>query len=343
MKQPSTTAQALVFDLGGTYLRCGVWNNSGRIRSLRRLRIENFLNGRALSAIWNSLFSQIEDYHTSVAQSVPVEAPIIVSFPGPIRNRRQILSAPTFLGEDKAIPDLVGELEERTGRKVYILNDISAAAWHLSLSAQVDRFMVVTVSSGIGSKIFDRSNSAGVIDYPAWAGEIGHVVVDDSPNAPRCDCGGLGHLGAIASGRGIERAARRQACEDPSAFACSASVRQFGGTAYTLNNEEHIVPAALSGDKWCLDVVRRATKPLARLILSVALGAGVERVTMIGGFALSLGSVYLQILREELLATCRYSVLDNSVGSLVELGAGCEEACLMGAGAFAQRLLEVPR
>ena len=343
MKQPGTTMQALVFDLGGTYLRCGLWDRSGRISSLRRTRIENFLNGHGLFAIWDSLISQIRDYHISVANLVTVEAPIIVSFPGPIQNRRQILSAPTFLGEDTAIPDLVADLEERTGRRVYILNDISAAAWHLSLSTPVDRFMVITISSGIGSKIFDRSHSAGVIDYPAWAGEIGHMVVDDSPNAPRCDCGGPGHLGAIASGRGVERAARRHACEDPCAFARSACATQFGGTAATLNNEEHIVPAALSGDPWCLDVVRHATKPLARVILSVVMGAGIERVTMIGGFALSLGSVYLQILREELIAICRYSVLNDRVGSLVELGVGCEDACLMGAGAFAQRLLEAPR
>jgi C7-cyclitol 7-kinase len=343
MKQSYTTVQALVFDLGGTYLRCGLWDYSGRISSLRRMKVENFLNGLGLPAIWNSLICRIEDYHTSVAHWVPADAPIVVSFPGPIQNRRQILSAPTFLGKDTSIPDLVGELEERTGRRVYIINDVSAAAWHLSLSTPVDRFMVITISSGIGSKIFDRSRSAGVIDSPAWAGEIGHMVVDDSLNAPSCDCGGLGHLGAIASGRGVERAARRHACADPSAFARSACVTKFGGTAYSLNNEEHIVPAALSGDLWCLDVVRQATKPLARVILSVVLGAGIERVTMIGGFALSLGSVYLQILREELIAICRYSVLNDRVGSLVELGDGCEEACLMGAGAFAQRLLEVPR
>lgn len=343
MKQSITTVRALVFDLGGTYLRCGLWDYSGTITSLRRMKIENFLKGRGLPAIWNSLFFQIENYHLAVADSVPVEAPIVISFPGPILNRRQILSAPTFLGRDTAIPDLVGELEERTGRRVYILNDISAAAWHLSLTTPVDRFMVITISSGIGSKIFDRSHSAGVIDSPAWAGEIGHMVVDDSPNAPRCDCGGRGHLGAIASGRGVERAARRHACEDSNAFARSACATQFGGTPSTLNNEEHIVPAALSGDRWCLDVMRHAIKPLARVILAVVLGAGIERVTLVGGFALSLGSVYIRILREELIAICSYSVFDDRVGSLVELGANCEDACLMGAGAFVQRLLEVPR
>ena len=116
--------------------------------------------------------------------------------------------------------------------------------------------MVVTISSGIGSKIFDRKHPSGVIDSPAWAGEIGHVIADESPDAPRCDCGGLGHLGAIASGRGIERAARRCAMGEPDSFARSMCAVLYGATAFTLNNEEHIVPAAMSGDKWCLEVIR---------------------------------------------------------------------------------------
>ena len=70
-----------------------------------------------------------------------------------------------------------------------------------------------TVSSGIGSKMFDRKSSQGVIDHLPYAGEIGHIVINDDAHAPVCDCGAKGHLQAIASGRGIERAARREAPE----------------------------------------------------------------------------------------------------------------------------------
>jgi C7-cyclitol 7-kinase len=262
MKHDQPILQALVFDLGGSNLRCGVWDSSGKIGSLHRVKIDNFLNGRGCSAVWNNLLSQITGYHESVAHMVPVEAPIIVSFPGPIRDNRRILSAPTFLGENTIIPDLVGELQERTGRRAYILNDISAAAWYLSVSTPVERCLVITISSGIGSKIFDRSHPAQVIDSPAWAGEIGHTVVDDRSEAPRCDCGGTGHLGAVASGRGIERAARRRASEDPGSFARSLCVTRLGATSTALNNEQHIVPAVLLGDTWCTEIVRQATRPL---------------------------------------------------------------------------------
>jgi len=341
MGQSYPGAQAIVFDLGGTYLRCGVWRSAAGVSSLRRVKIATVWQGQPSSVVWDGIRSQLEDYHQSVTPAVAAEAPIVVSFPGPIEDRRKILSAPTFLGDDTAIPDLVGQLREDTGRAVYILNDISAAAWYLSSKTRADRFMVVTISSGIGSKIFDRKHPAGVIESPAWAGEIGHMTAEDSPDAARCDCGGRGHLAAIASGRGIERAARRCALDEPDAFARSMCVGRYGATAITLSNEEHLVPAALAGDEWCLALIHQATRPLARVLLAVILAAGLERVIVIGGFALSLGSVYLQILRGELTAVCRYSVINDEIDSLVELGTGCEEACLMGAGSFAERLLRV--
>jgi C7-cyclitol 7-kinase len=339
MRLARNVQQALVFDLGGTYLRCGVWSASSGMQATSKTRIESFVNGHDSQTVWNNILCRIQAYEATVRTLTAASDPIVIAFPGPVRDRRHILSAPTVLGDETRIPDLAGQLEMWTGRRVYLLNDVSAAAWHFSVDMTVTRFMVVTVSSGIGSKLFDKSHPAGVIDSPSWAGEIGHIVVDDRPEAPVCDCGGSGHLGAIASGRGIEREARRHAAQDPRVFCLSACATQFGGTPATLNNEDHIVPGALADDAWCREVIRRATKPLARVILALIVGAGLERVKIMGGFALSLGDVYLQILREEIIAECQYSVLRDEVGSLVELGDVGEEACLMGAGEFANQIL----
>jgi predicted NBD/HSP70 family sugar kinase len=331
--------QALVFDLGGTYLRCGIWSNLRGIRAISKMRTDSFVKGHDSFAIWNRLLSHIQTYESKARATIDVHAPIVISFPGPIRNGCEILSAPTVFGRETAIPDVAEEIKKRTGRHVYLLNDISAAAWHFSVNTMVRRFIVVTVSSGIGSKIFDKSLPTGVIDSPAWAGEIGHIVVDDTPEAPVCDCGASGHLGAIASGRGIERLARRRVALNPQIFALSACVTRFAATPSTLNNEDHIVPSALASDDWSLDVIRCATEPLARVLLALIVGVGIEHVTIIGGFALSLGSIYLHILRQALIAGCQYSVLDGKIASLVHLGDVREEACLMGAGVFAGRTL----
>src|SRR5205823_8314994 len=137
---------------------------------------------------------------------------------------------------------------------------------HVSRCLPCRRFMVVTVSSGIGSKIFDAGNARGVIDDLPYAGEIGHAKADESDDAPACDCGGKGHLGAIASGRGILRYAKRVAAIDP-AFLQSMCAGHFGATPGSLTNEDHLVPAAQLGDPWALNVVRHCTAPLARVLL----------------------------------------------------------------------------
>jgi glucokinase len=216
-----------------------------------------------------------------------------------------------------------------------LLNDISAAAWHLVGRVDARRFMVVTVSSGIGSKIVDCGHPRAVIDDIAYAGEIGHCKVDERPDAPVCDCGGRGHLGAISSGRGILRFARQSALSDPS-FNASLCVRELSGKANELTNEGHLVPAAKAGDSWALSIVRECTEPLARVLLQCVMAAGIERVVIIGGFALSLGDSYRAILHNAMTKHCNYDLLSSCLKDFVIMGNN--DACLLGTAAFAARL-----
>jgi C7-cyclitol 7-kinase len=241
--------------------------------------VANILEGHDPAFLWQDLFSRILNYECSVHDLISAGSPCVLAFPGPIRGRRQILNAPTVFGDLGQFPDVGAQLEARMGRRVYILNDVSAAGFYLSTRTSAKRFLVVTVSSGIGSKLYDRDHSAGVIDDPPYAGEIGHLVVDWAPDAPRCDCGGTGHLGAIASGRGVEREGRRQARSDPGGFCRSDCVRLYGATEDDLSNESHLIPALRGGDEWALSVLRMCTLPLARVVLSVLVGAGVQQVT----------------------------------------------------------------
>jgi glucokinase len=211
---------------------------------------------------------------------------------------------------------------------------MSAAAWYLSTDHQLNRFMAVTVSSGIGSKIFDRYHPDGVLDSTEYSGEIGHMVVDVAADAPTCDCGCAGHLGAISSGRGVERLARKYASRNPVEFEESACARIFGATPTSLANEQHLVPAALLGDRWATDVIQRSIDPLATVLLAVTLAVGLEKVIIIGGFALSLGPLYITLLRQALMTRAAPGPFRLNVNSLVQLGDTLEEACLRGAAQF---------
>lgn len=328
----------ILFDLGGTYLRCGTTNGDRPIRNIKKARINSFLDYHDTDIVWKTILCKMTSYIEQLDDAVLSTAPIVLAFPGPIQAGTRILNAPTVIGRVD-VPDLRQELINRTGREVYILNDVSAAAWYFSEQLSAERFMVVTISSGIGSKVFDRRHPAGVLDNMPYAGEIGHMVVDESADAPTCDCGGKGHLGAISSGRGVMRAARAAALNDQSTFETTVCARKFGAECATLTNEEHLVPAAKEGDEWALEVIREASRPLARVLTSMVLGIGLEVIVIIGGFALSLGSVYLRILRNLMREGCDYSVLSGCLPEMLRLGTPGEEACLEGGAVYARRIV----
>jgi len=330
-----TADSALLFDLGGTHLRCACLTEKGEIGNITRERIRSFRDGLSPADIWNELLGKIAAYTTASEGLVEKSAPLVISFPGPLHEDGRIVNAPTLSGLESDIPDIGAKLSQRTGRVVHILNDVSAAALYLARDSEWDRLMVVTVSSGIGSKVcFRNSDDFTLFDKGPYAGEIGHLTVDESKDAPVCDCGGMGHLGAISSGRGIERLARQQAASDPHAFSRSLCHSRFGATADTLNNEEHLVPAVRAGDAWSLCLLQEGTRPLAVVLNTVVLALGLQGVLVIGGFAFAMREIYLELLRQMIQARCDYSALRFS-SDMLRFGNMCEEACLRGAAEYA--------
>jgi predicted NBD/HSP70 family sugar kinase len=324
----------LVFDLGGTHLRSAVMTSRDGLAHVTKVRLATVADGLAAAEVWRDVRERLFRYVREHIPTTAAGSPIVVSFPGPIDRQGRILQAPTLTGADADITDFRQELQRAFDRPAFIINDLSAAAWYLS-TVTAGRFLVVTVSSGIGSKLYDPA--IGVFDETAFAGEIGHTVVDFSAEAVRCDCGGRGHLGAIASGRGIERLARESARRSPDAFAASACVTHHHATAATLTNEAHLVPALRGGDLWATDVVRSCSQALARaLVYSIVVG-GLQRVVIIGGFALAAGDAYLGLLRDAARECCDYELFRDGFAERLSLGAVHEEVCLLGAGVYGGR------
>jgi glucokinase len=88
-----------------------------------------------------------------------------------------------------------------------IANDADAAALaeqRYGAGRGALHLLYLTVSTGIGGGIvIDGKIYRGA---RAWAGEVGHQVLD--PKGPPCACGRNGCLESLASGRGIARAAK---------------------------------------------------------------------------------------------------------------------------------------
>jgi hypothetical protein len=74
------------------------------------------------------------------------------------------------------------------------------------------------------------------------------------------------------------------------------------------------------------------------VLLAVVQAIGLQRVVVIGGFALSLGDIYLEMLRQGIVNACGYRVIQNYVNDLAVLGH--EDAPLYGTAAYAQRMAQ---
>ena len=326
---------SLVFDLGGTYIRSAVALDDGMLYDVTRARIPNVFSGESARSVYERILDMIYERVERCAQDrVPLER-IVISFPGPVRNRQLALAAPTISGPCPP-PDIASMISERTKLPVHLVNDVSAAAWHIGERIDADRFLVLTISSGIGSKLYDRTSYLRVLDDAPYAGEIGHVCVDSCPDAPSCDCGERGHLGAIASGRGTERLARARAASDRETFSRSICAVRYGATPEQLSNERHLVPAVCDRDPWACTVIRDAMRPLATALTTIAHACGLERIIVIGGFAGALGNWYV----EELKALMHESSAPafSVPRSLVQTWETEQDVCLYGAAAFARTL-----
>jgi glucokinase len=193
--------------------------------------------------------------------------------------------------------------------QVRIMNDVAAAGYRY-LRPEGEAFCIVTVSSGIGNKVF--VDGRPLVGGSGRGGELGHLRVDDSPQAPVCECGGRGHLGAIASGRGVLAYAREHA------QARNAAGLTSGDLAADFRR----------GEPWAVDVVRHCAAPLGWALAAMHLGAGIDRFVLFGGFALALGEPYRALVLTGAQERC-WSGQDNFT---VELGVDDDWSGLIGAG-----------
>jgi glucokinase len=251
-----------------------------------------------------------------------------LSFAGPTTAGGVALAAPTMWG-DCGVPVPISErLGARLGLPVLTVNDLTAAAWRYASPAN-DAFGLFTVSSGIGGKIFRRGQV--LIDDDGFGGELGHWRVDHSAAAPRCDCGGRGHLGGISSGRGVLRAVRSAALEDPEQFAGSALAEPAGGRPAAITNEA-IAAAVRAGDPFSVRVLHTALRPLAMAVAGVFAAIGIRRYLFIGGFAVAVGERFVEILGDEVVEQGCFGLAPAEIRAMLALGADDDDHSLIGLG-----------
>lgn len=326
-----TPQRIAVLDVGGTTLRSALFRSADRtLGPVTRAATAGLGLSQQPPQPDRPQDKVIEQVVETARQQVLAGADaVVVAFAGPVTANGTVLAAPTIVGSGWRPINLAALASAQLGVAVTVINDLTAAAWRYH-SVESRPFCLITVSSGIGNKVLWGDQV--LIDSAGYGGEIGHWRVDPSPRALPCECGGRGHLGAIASGRGGIAVARDAARRDPEAFA--ASCLSASATPQSITTHD-LVRAVHAGDEFAIEAVKVGVAALASAITAVFSAVGLRRFLLIGGFAQAMGPPYLMLVRQALADAGCFGLGRTEVAAMVDFGAADDDHSLIGAGLWA--------
>lgn len=210
-------------------------------------------------------------------------------FGGPVDWHKGVCVASHHVHGWDRFPLVEWSLSELGVARAVVRNDSDAAALAEATRGAghgCSPLLYVNSGSGIGGglvidgRIYD-GNGLGAI-------EIGHLVVEDSPDAPPRT------VESLASGWAIEREAADRLGPD----GIDALVRQFAPAGGKLT-AELVATAALNANEPCRDVIRRATRTLGRALAHAVTLLAPRRVVLGGGVSLMAPELWLGPIRSE--------------------------------------------
>ena len=185
----------LGIDIGGSKIAAGMIDEKGKVLHTKKEQLPN-------GATADSLLSAIENICGRLSGSHDFEK-IGITIPGLADAKNGIWVYAPFSGiENFPIAEKIGGIYKKP---VHIENDVNACAVaekRFGLCKNIDDFLWITVSNGIGGSVFaDGRLYTGCMGN---AGEIGHIKVRDDEEF-LCGCGDFGCVEAVAAGPGIKK------------------------------------------------------------------------------------------------------------------------------------------
>jgi len=278
-----------VVDLGGTKIYSAVVDRAGTVLGDDLRRTDDTPGP---TAVIERIVASLEAATAAAGTTRTSLGGVGVAAPGPVKaSTGHVLYPPNLAGwRDVPLGTILGE---RLGLRVLVENDANAAAlgeYAMGSGRGSEVMVYTTVSTGIGGGIVLGGLLYRGVD--GAAGELGHMVIRQG--GPRCHCGRLGCLEALASGTAIAREGRI-AIEAGRAPLLRPMVDQQGGQV----TAELVAEAASNGDNDARAIVRDA---------GVALGLGLASIVdvlnpdvlVIGGGVAKIGSLFVEPAEETL-------------------------------------------
>jgi len=217
-----------------------------------------------------------------------------ISSPGPLDPYAGVVIEPPNLGSQFRDVPIAAELSRGLDLPAFLDRDTNVAALGeqaFGAARGVDDFIYLTVSTGVGGAIISGGE---ILHGPdGLAGELGHVVVE--LDGPRCGCGGVGHVEAIASGVALAREARAILAAGDSEFLAARAAALEPGVELSAKD---VSEGALAGDPACRDVMDRARRALGAGCVGYVNSFNPHRIVIGGSIAEAEGDRMLQPIRE---------------------------------------------
>ncbi|WP_017758566.1 ROK family protein, partial [Pseudacidovorax intermedius] len=180
-------------------------------------------------------------------------------------------------------------LREDYAAPVFVDNDVNLMAlgelWRLQRG--LSNFLVIKVGTGIGCGIVCHGEvyrgAAGS------AGDVGHICVDQQ--GPRCHCGNVGCVEAMAAGPAIVRMA--QAAAERGESPALAAVLRTQGRIEAID----VGHASRAGDVAANAIIQRAGSLIGQMLASVVNFFNPSHV-FIGGGITQIGPLFLAAVRQ---------------------------------------------
>ena len=310
-------------DLGGTNSVFGIVDARGEIK--------------ATTAIKTKGYPDPKDY---VAASVAALEPIIESVGGIEMIKGMGIGAPNgnyYSGQVEEAPNLDWKgcvplaklFEEKLGIPVALTNDANAAAMGemtYGVARGMKNFIMITLGTGVGSGIV--VNGQIVYGCDGFAGELGHAIIDRSPEARQCGCGRKGCLEAYCSATGIVRTAKEMLIKDPR----PSKLREINPDDITGLD---VSVAAKEGDEVALAILEYTGTLLGKACANFALFCSPEAFIFFGGPTKS-GELLMKHVREAYDNDILY--VYKGKAKLMLSGLNGSDAAVLGASALGWEL-----
>lgn len=269
--QSLPNAGVIGLDLGGTFIRAGLFDTTGKLLATQQTPIEAQRGAQGgLERIADLVRELVNESGNLSLIGIGLGAS------GPVDPGQGVLRNPYTLPGWEDIP-IVSQLKEIFGVPVSLENDADMAAlgeyWQ-GAGRKVQRLAAVTVGTGIGASLILEGKIYRGLDgsHP----EIGHHVID--PSGRLCYCGARGCWEVLASGAGIAR----QACELIAEYPSSVLMKKTGGQPDRID-ARMVAEAAQENDPLAMRVFEQASRYFSLGLVNLILFYLPEVVVLSGG------------------------------------------------------------